>query len=69
MGVGREWKGEKVTIDKVGKKKDVRKDRLEGGKGRKKENEASARKRGRLHKTDSGNADRQRQVKSVFKAV
>ena len=27
------------------------------GKGEK-ENEASARKRGRLHKTDSGNADR-----------
>lgn len=36
MGVGREWKGEKVTKNKVGKKKDVRKDRLEGGKGRKK---------------------------------
>ena len=30
---------------------------------------ARERERGRLHKTDSGNADRQRQVKSVFKAV
>lgn len=66
----RKWRGEKVAIDRLGKERDVGEDRLEGGKGRKKENEASVRKRrGWLHKTDSGNADRQRQIKSVFNAA